>query len=295
VIAEAPADPPRAARPTARARPGAIALYGAYVLAAAAILAAPIAASIHDTVAGYPRGDAELFDQGSLMLYEAVHRSSRALPSLIASTSAVGLAALFLGLFPLAALIAALGREGRLAPSYLAARAVRPIGTLALLWGTAALAQAVLAGLVALLGGKILDWAHPHGPAELYAQVALGAAVLLAVLAAGVARDLAFVSAVNDETRFYTSAARAVRSLPQAFLSWLGRSLLGLAAIALSLRLAPYQSGAVALPLALHQIGIFAAVFCRASWLAAAIRILDRRAPLAAQAAPEATPPRSDS
>jgi hypothetical protein len=284
-----PPDPPRAARPAAFRRPGLIVAYALYLLVAGFAVAAPWTSLLHATVAGYPRGDAELFDRGGTMLIEAIRLARFGSP---AATTSSGLAILFtgaVGLLPFAALIAGLGREGRVRASFLAARAVRPLGTLTLLWGLGFAAQAIFGALLGVLGVKLIGAFHPTARGEALAHVGLGVVALLALLPIGVARDLAMVSAVNDETRFYTSSSRALRVVRRAFGRAIGgylvRALLGLAILLAALALpsllgAPDAPPAAAIPFAIHQVAILLAVSLRASWLASAIRLLDTRAPL---------------
>jgi hypothetical protein len=290
-LLDAPSDPPRTSRPAAFRRPGLVVAYAVYLLAAGLAVAAPWSALIHATAAGYPRGDAELFDRGGVMLVEAVRLATRGAPAAMTSSGLVVLLAGAFGLVPFAMLIAGLGREGRVRAPFLAASAARSLGTLTLIWGLGFAAQAIFGALLGLLGLKLLDGLHLAPRSEGIAQVSLGVGALLALLPLGVARDLAMVSAVNDETRFYTSSTRALRVLRRAFGrslgAYLARSLLALAAllaafwIPAALR-APDAAPGVAIPFLVHQLAIVIAVFLRASWLAAAIRLLDDRAPIAA-------------
>jgi hypothetical protein len=294
---DVPVDPPRTARPAAFRRPGLIVAYAIYLLVAGFAVAAPWTSLLHGTVAGYPRGDAELFDRGGTMLIEAIRLARLGTP---AATTSSGLAILFtgaVGLLPFAALIAGLGRRGRVRASFLAARAVRPLGTLTLVWGLSFAAQAIFGALLGVLGVKLVGAFHPAARGEALGQVAVGVVVLLALLPLGVARDLAMVSAVNDETRFYTSCSRGLRVVRRAFgravFGYLVRALLGLAILVAALFLpswlrAPDAPPATAIPFALHQLAIVVAVFLRASWLASAIRLLDTRAPLSSAAPVEA-------
>ena len=223
------------------------------------------------------------------MLIEAIRQARFGSPAATTSSSLAILLTGAVGLLPFAALIAALGREGRVRASFLAARAVRPIGTLTLLWGLGFAAQAICGALLGVLGVKLVGAFHPAARSEALAHVALGAVVFLVLLPIGVARDLAMVSAVNDETRFYTSSSRALRVVRGAFGRALGgylvRALLALAILLAALVLpsilsAPDAPPATAMPFAIHQLAIVLAVFLRASWLASAIRLLDTRAPL---------------
>ena len=286
---DAALDPPRALRPAAFRRPGLIAAYAFYVLVAGLAVAAPWSTVLRGTVAGYPRGDAELFDRGGIMLVETLRLARFGAP---AATTASGIAVVLtgaLGLLPFAVLIAGLGRKGRVRASFLAARAVRPLGTLTLLWGLGFAAQAIFGALLGVLGVKLIGALHLAARGEALAHVVLGAVVLLVLLPIGVARDLAAVSAVNDETRFYTSSSRAVGVLRRAFGRAIGgylvRALLGLAILLAALWIpsllrAPDAPPATAIPFAVHQLAIVIAIALRASWLASAIRLLDSRAPL---------------
>jgi hypothetical protein len=278
-------DPPRAARPMARRRPGLVAFTFGYRFVAGLLIASPIAALFNSVVRDEPRGDAVLFDPGGLMFVESIRLTSNGAPGAASGSGAMALVATFLGLLPFAALVTGLGREGRLSRAFLAARAVRSIGTLALLWGGGLVAQAILGGLLGVLLGKLAGALHLGTPGEDIGRVVLVAVVLLAVLAVGVLRDLAAVSAVNDGTRLYTSVQRALRVMGGAggrvALAYAWRGLLGLAAVlgagaaVMSLDGAP-----IALPFLLHQLAIAALVFAHASWLAAAIGLLHAAAPV---------------
>lgn len=293
------AEPPRAARPAAFRRPLLIVAYAAYVLVAGFAVAAPWSALLSGAVAGYPRGDAELFDRGAIMLVEALRLAARGAPAALTSSATAALFAGAFGLVPFAMLIAGLGREGRVRAPFLAARAARPLGTLTLLWGVGFAAQAIFAALLTLLGVKLVGALHLAARGQDLAHVGLGVVALLALLPLGVARDLAAVSAVNDETRFYTSSSRALQVFRRAFGRALGAYLLrtipALAVLLAALWIpgalrSPGAPPPVALPFVLHQLAIVSAVFLRASWLAAAIRLLDERAPLArAEPAPVET------
>ena len=282
-------DPPRAARPSAFRRPLLILAYVVYLLLAGFAVAAPWSSLLHATVADYPRGDAELFDRGGIMLVEALRLATRGAPAAITSSGFAFILAGAVGLVPFAVLIAGLGREGRVRLPFLAARAARAIGTLTLLWGISFAAQAIFGAILSLIGAKIIGGLHLAERGEALAYVILAAVVFFALLPLGVARDLAAVSAVNDETRFYTSSTRALRVLRRAFGRALGgylvRALLALAVLLAAFAIpgalrGPDAPPTVALPFAIHQLAMVIVVFLRASWLASAIRLLDDRAPL---------------
>lgn len=281
----------------AHRRPGVIALWFLYRAAAALLIAAPIAATAGATVSGYPRGDAELLDPGATMLLEAARLSRRALPALLVSGGSVALLAAVIGLLPFAAVIAALGHEGRAGARFLAGRAIEHVGTLALLWGAGIAAGVIVALLVVMLGGKLTASLNLGTRAEDLADVAVFAIALLAATAVGMVRDLASVAAVHGGHRFYVATSRALHALgaaPRRILwAWAWRGALGLAAVAAAAALAPRAASALLLAAAVHQAGLAAAVFARASWLAAAIRLLDDTAPAAHGEPPISEPPAS--
>jgi hypothetical protein len=287
-IAQTPLEPPRTAKPRASRRLGLVAVCFAYRLATGLLIALPLAALLTSAVANQPRGDAVLWDPGAIMLIEALRLAGRGAVGAISASSVLTLVVAFLGLLPFAALIAGLGREGRLPAGYLAARAIAPMGTLALLWGAGLVVQVVLAGLVVLIGAKVVALFHLTVPGEDIGRVVLLAVALLAVIAVGVVRDLAAVSAVNDGSRLYTSAARAVRVAIEApgrvAMAYASRGIPAALAIAVAAGLAASLKSAdshpVVLPFFLHQGALALTVFLHASWLAAAIRLLDQFAPI---------------
>lgn len=268
-------DPPRSADPAASKRPGMVALLYAYRAVAALLIATPTALVAGDIVSGYPRGDAELFDPGGVMLVEAARLARRALTPLLLQGGLGALVAALVGLIPFAALIAALGHEGKLSARFLASRAVAPLGPLALLWGSALLGQVVVVALVVLVGEKLLESAGLGMPREDIARLAIAGVGLVLALAIGVVHDLARVVAVLEGRGFYTSAARALHVMeeayPRALWAYAWRGAIALAGLSAAGWVAAGFSrwfGAVS-----GQAAVLLAVFLRASWLAAAIRI----------------------
>ena len=276
-------DLPRQLAPAAFRRPGLVLLVAAYRLLAGLLVATPIAALFNATVSGYPRGDAELFDPGGLMLLEALRLGARGLPATLTGAGLPALVAVFVGLVPLAALIAGLSRSGPLSRAFLARAATFRVGTLALLWGVSLAAQILLAVLVVLLGGKLIDVARFTAKNEDLAYLALAAITGLVVIAAGLLRDLAAVAAVADGDRFYVSNARALLTVlrrPGRVLgAYAPRALLALGLLIAAFALAPPRGEALGAAFALHEGAIVLGVFLRASWLAAAIRLVSSAAP----------------
>lgn len=276
-------EPAFAARPAAFRRPGLVILLWAYRALAGLLVSLPAAEAIGGITSQFPRAQGELFDPGGVMLLETLRLGRRAIPAVFVGGSGVAVMAALLGLLPLAALVAGLGREGRLGAAFLAGRAGAHAGTLAILFGIGALAEVLVAVVASLLLGKLAGALHLAPPGDDLA--ALGALLLALAVAAviGVIRDLAYVAAVHGDERFYGAATTAVRCFLRAPVravgAWAFRALLGLAALALAAWLAPSiratSSAALAAAFALHQLGLFAAAYARASWLAAAIRLHD--------------------
>ena len=275
--------------PAAWRRPGVIAIYFAYRAVAALLIATPLAVLAGGAVRGYPRGDAVLFEPGALMLIEVGRLAQDAAPALAAQMGGGAILAAALGLLPLAALILALGRPGPLPAALVGGRVARALGPLALLWGVASVAQVAAAGLVTLAASKLVASLALGRRADDLAGLGVAAAALLAAFAVGVVHDLARVSAVHEERGFYTASARALdvaRAAPLAA-AWAcaGRgalaaaAIVGAAALVASVGLA--SGGHVAFAFAVHHAGLAAAAWLRASWLAAAIRLLERVAPRA--------------
>lgn len=275
------ADPPIERAPAAHRRPGLVALLWSYRALVGLLVALPAAATLGAPTAQYPRAQGELFDAGGVMLLESVRLSRRAMPSIAWTGGAVTLLAAALGLVPLAVAIAGLGRRGRLPVSFLAGRAWAHAGTLALLYGLGLLAQVVAIALLSMLGFKIIELTKVAPPGEDIATAGVLAAALLFASMLGVIRDLAYVGAVHGGRRFYVATSRAVRCLLRrpirVTFAWGWRTVLALAALAIAAWLTPMPRGTavVVLGLVVHQAALAASAFARASWLAAAIRMLD--------------------
>src|SRR5262249_12581347 len=156
----------------------------------------------------WPRGQAELFDPGAVMLFESLRLARRAIETAGVSAITIAAIAMLAGVFPLGALLAGLDRRGPLSVAFLADRAWRLAGTLALLFVVAALAQALGGAVVVLLGGKLIGALSLSPPADDLAFAALAAVTLALVLGVGVLRDLASASAVRAGLGFYGAALR---------------------------------------------------------------------------------------
>ncbi|UQA55954.1 hypothetical protein [Polyangium aurulentum] len=283
MIVPAPGPSGIEAHPVARKRPGVVMLYYAYRLAVALLVAGPFALLLGRAVSGYPRGDALLFDPGGLLFVEALRQTREALPPLAAGTVALLLLAAFVGLLPLAALIAALGERGRVTAGFLGERALRPVGTFALLLGAAMGVQVVVSIIVVAVTGALSR--RPGLDDRAFDQVWLGGAAVgfVLVLAVGVFHDLARVAAVRGDLGLRDAilcALDAARRAPGRIASaWLWRSALAAfalgAAVVIGSRIGVHLPGRLVASALVHQLGVLGAVFLRASWLAYAIHQVD--------------------
>lgn len=274
---------PRSQRhPAAYRHLGAVALYFGYRAIAALLLATPLSLLAARVVGGYPRGDAVLFEPGALMLAEALRTARIAVAPLSAQLGVGAVLAAALGLIPLAALIAALGAEGR--PSALAVlgRAARALGPLTLLWGVALAAEVAAFALVFLPGAKLVASLSLDPRARDLAGLGVFAVSLLAAGGVGVLHDLARVAIVDEQRGFYTAVARGLEVLSAAPLAavwaFTWRGALAVAALAGGALLASVAFVSTA-ALIVFSFGaplaaLAAASFLRASWLAAALRLL---------------------
>ena len=271
--------------PAARRRLGLVATLYAYRALAGLVITLPAVASIGIATSHYPRRQAELFDDGGVMLLESLRLSRRALPAVLWSGGAITILAAAVGLLPLAALITGLGRSGRVSGAFLLARAWSHAGTLALIFGLGLAMQIVVSSILLLLGGKLIDVTRLVPPREDFAFLALLTLIFALVSVIGVLRDLAYVAAVHGNHGLYDATARALRtwiSRPlRSTFAWAWRAAVGLACLAIAAWLAPpardATTAAIALGFVLHQAALAASAFTRASWLAAAMRTLAPR------------------
>jgi hypothetical protein len=267
-------------------RPGVLLGVYAYRALTALVLAAPVAMIAQDLVGDRPRGDAELFEPGAILLVEALRLGRPALSSLPLQTAILVVLIGFVGLVPLAALIHALSRPGRVRFRGLAGAVGQHLGTLALLLGLALLAQAAASALLIIGGGSIIRFAGWSGPSADFARVGVGLLAGIAAVVLGVVHDLARVSAIHYDQGLYNAAARALRTFRGAKLraigayAWRGLLAIGvLVGAALLGRLAGVETAKdIAVAAAIHQGAVLAAVYLRASWLTAAMRLTEREA-----------------
>jgi hypothetical protein len=276
--------------PAARRRPGLVALAYGYRALAGLLVALPAAAALGGATSGYPRGHAELFDPGAVMLVEALRLARRAIPAVVASATPIAVLAVLGAIFPLGVLLVGLSTEGRVSAGFLAARTFRHAGTLALLFGLCSVAQASACGLTLVIGGKLVGALSLSAPAEDRAFAVELAVGLALVATLGVARDLASAATVAGDHGLHAAATIGLSTLrragARALFAWGWRASLGGVGIVSAALLAPAAAGATpagtALAALIHQAALAGATFAHASWLAAALRLVQP-----AQASPE--------
>jgi len=270
--------------PSAIRRLGLVAIYYAYRVVAALVIAVPAAVVAGRVVGGFSNGDAALFEPGGMIVAEAVRLARRAVAPVLAGAGVVIVITAAVGLVPLAMLIAGLSTRGRLRASWLAARSIKAFGTLALLWGIASVAEAIVVAMLAAIATKTVDsfgWVPPRLDVARVIAIAIAAVVGLAL---GVVHDLARVAIVTQDLKLVAGLKLGWRALARAPMAALGgyawRALVGFALVAfaswIAPPLAPIGSPPAGIALLVHQAAIFAALFARASWLALGVRLVDR-------------------
>lgn len=284
-----PGEPRRAPvrRIAAWRHPGLVLLVYAHRAAFGALAAAPLAVHVATLAGGHPRGDGLLFDPGGVWLLEAGRLALPALPALGAQAAGIVVLAAALGLVPLAVLLVGLSAGERLGARATAAQAASRLGTLALLLVTAWAAEGIVAVLILLAGAPAIARLGLDPPGEDRAHVLLVGLALVVVAIFGVVHDLARVACVRRRAGWYSAASMAISVWRRAPLrstwAWAWRGALGLAALAAALvlhgRLVETAPARVGLSALVHQSAVLFAVAMRASWLAAAMRLVDAHAP----------------
>lgn len=283
-------------------RPGAIFLVWAFELVSAVLIASPLQAWASSVWGGHPDGDAVLFRPGGHALLTWLGEDSPVLPIITRTTLLSLLAFAVLGQIVSAAAIASLTTEDGEG---------KPIGVgLSLRMGLSQFAAFfVLGALVNALEGFLLgvglfvssglDHAFQSGSDArgfTVRVVTLGLFVLL-TLAAGVVFDLARVAVVRagaqDETlttgqrlreglrlAARTAFAEKGRGLGQAMLAWGWRTVIGLALVYVGSIAGDLTGerggGALWLLFFVHQGILLARAALRTSWLANALRLVER-------------------
>jgi hypothetical protein len=277
--------------PAVHERPWAVGAYLGFTAAVGLAWSVPLAAALGAVTGAYPRGDAELFDPGAVMLAEAARRVIASLSVLRAAWVVVAVLALPIGFVVLAFALAQLASRRLSFPRLALARAVRAVPALLVIGLVALLAGAVVVALFMIGGGELVRSIWPAPPHRDLARFGLFGAVALAVLAVGVLHDLARAAAVSGPSRAYGSMRAALRTVARspgstawayAWRASAGVAALGVAAW-LGVLVGQRTSGALVVSALVHQLGLAVAGWLRLSWLARAVRLVEpalpRRAP----------------
>ena len=275
----------KGARIAAYRRPGVVALLYVYRAVAGLIIALPLSLAVSRVVGKTPRGDAELFDPGGMMLLETLRLiEPSAMPLGFQAAVSVVLVGFF-GLVPLAMILESLSMEGRLRWGTLVQRAFRRLGTLSLLFGIAVAAEAGATALFVTIGDKTLDrvaWSDSRH--RDIAHVILWTAGLSIFILVGIIHDLSRVMVVRKHIGLYGGVACALRIFRRRALAVLfaygWRGALALTALGAAIWAAPQigqeSKGELVLLTLMSQAAILVMVYLRVDWLAAAMRIGDR-------------------
>lgn len=277
----------------ARRRPFAILAVWAWESVLALIIAWPVAAIVRNAYGGHPRGDAQLWNPGSLELLDLLDHTERARAGVLGVVIVVTVLAAVLGLIPLGALLTSMGFATRLArgprPQQAILGGVRAFVPMVLLLIVAFVAQAILA-VFALLASETLSTELTTRLGEARAMqlgwlVLLLFALPIAVL--GVIHDLGRAAVIRFEAKFFDALRIGLATFRGAklhtFWSWAWRALASLVPIAIGSLVADRLGGRGGVALvglfAVHQLVVVSRIALRASWLARAMRAVDGAGP----------------
>ena len=170
----APADdPPAAAAPAAptlvaaeplpavHARPWAVGVHLAFAALVGLAWSVPLAAAVSGVTGAYPRGDAELFDPGAVMLAEAARQVGSSFSVLGAAWGVVAALALPLSFVVLGFVLAQLASRSASGPRLALARAVRAAPALVVIGLVALVVDAAVVALLMIAGGEAARSAWP--------------------------------------------------------------------------------------------------------------------------------------
>jgi hypothetical protein len=274
----------------ARRRPLPILALWAWQTLLASVVAWPAAAAVASWYGKHPSGDAPLWQPGALPLADLVLGARGAAAETFTIAGIVFLVAGFTDLVPLGALIASLGyvtRDRRAPPMReVLARAAAAFPTFALLFAMASLAEGLLVGIALSVAFFLSDaMVAKLGEARADQTAWLVSLAILAFTAVvGVMHDLARAAAVRFRVKALRSWRFAFNTLARAPASvlwgWAWRALAGWAPVAVGALVAARFGGrggtALAVLFVAHQLVLLVRVAFRASWLAQALRAVDR-------------------
>jgi hypothetical protein len=274
----------------ARRRPVAILVLWAWQTALAIVVAWPTAAAVGSWYGKHPSGDAPLWTPGGLPLVDLLFDARGARMETITLAGIVFLIAGFADLVPLGALVTSIAfvtRDRRAPPMQEAlARAAVAFPTLASLFAMASMVEGLLAAIALFVVFVASDsMAARLGDARADQTAALIALAVLALAGvAGVVHDLARAAAIRFRVRALRSWQMALDTFVHApgstLWSWAWRALAGWAPVGVGAAVAARVGGrdgkALVALFVVHQLVLIVRVAFRASWLASAVRAVDR-------------------
>jgi hypothetical protein len=255
--------------------------------AASLLVALPLVGAVAASGVGhFPEGDRLLFQAGGLVLSDVARELVPALGPLLSTTLTTFVLLGALSIVPLAAVLAVLAEPGKLAVRSVSARAFASVPALLLVTGITLLAQVLVLGLAAAVGGfarQSLSTASPRlADGAFLALFGIG---ILGALVLGIARDLARSAAIQGAHAGRTALVlglRALWSAPRAALQAFalravaGALLLAWAAVAAgALDVSRPESYRFALVLLLHQAAALGVAALRVSWFAVTLRCVE--------------------
>jgi hypothetical protein len=267
-----------------------VAAIWAWDVALGAAMAWPAAAMVRSAYGTHPRGDAVLWDPGSLPLLDLLVRNLPSSGALIAHAAVVTLFAIVVGLVPAAALLFCLGfATSDKKPPHLRSAMRAGAGAFppfALLLVITLVFQGSIVAATATAASLAEEGFSPkYGEitADVIALLLLAVGLLAAALA-GIVQDAARAAVV----RFGVGAGLALRAAFKTvarhplrlFWSWAWRAFAALVPMAFGALLAGRvgaRGGAALVALfVIHQLVVAVRVALRASWLARTMRAVDR-------------------
>lgn len=269
--------------PAVHARPWAVGVYLAFSAVVGLAWSVPLAVALGSVTGAYPRGDAELFDPGAVMLVEAARRLSKSASLIGAAWAVVAAIVLPLGFVAMAFVLAQLASRRASGPRLSLARAVRSVPALVVIALVVLLVDVAVVALLMIAGGELVRSTWPIPPSRDLARLGLLGVVAVAVLAVGVLHDLARAAAVSGPVRAYLAMRAAIhtvaRSPGRAAWAYTWRASAGLAALLISawlgVRIGQSTPAALAGTALVHQVGLAASGWLRLGWLARAVRLVE--------------------
>jgi hypothetical protein len=273
----------------ARRRPRAVLWLYVYQLAVAFLVAWPISRALGAAFAGHPRGSAVLFDDGGWALLALRHAYEHASPGFMALLACAVVGGAAAGIVPLASLLVSIShatpqlgapRARHLAPYVVVA--FQPMAILLVLSSLLEIALLLVAFRVSSSVSDALSPSSGDARGDLFG-VAAGLLVAALAMLVGVLHDLARAALARFRVGVRGAVRHALLTLRRApfrlVWSWAWRGIAGWLAVAVvatfAARLGASTMTLVVLVL-LHQAAAVARVMFRASWLARALRAVDR-------------------